>query len=327
MTAPLALLLMGPTASGKTRLALALADALPCDLISVDSVLVYRGMDIGAAKPDSATLQRYPHQLIDIRDPAQPYSVAEFRADALAAIAQAHARGRLPVLVGGTSLYFKALCQGIAELPTSDPVVRQRLEAEAACLGWAALHERLRILDPLAAARIHPANRQRIQRALEVIELSGRPISAFWTSQGGGADGRLDWEREAGTRLPFRTLAVAVDPGPREELHQRIAERFLQMLAAGFVEEVEALRRRGDLSLALPSVRAVGYRQVWEYLDGAGTRDAMIERGTAATRQLARRQLTWLRSWPGVHWVPGAARVSAGLDAVIALLQASAPCG
>jgi tRNA dimethylallyltransferase len=268
MKKPLAILLMGPTAAGKTELAMRLFDQLPCDLISVDSVLVYRGMDIGSAKPDKATLQRYPHQLINIRDPAESYSVAEFRDDALRAIAASHAARRLPLLVGGTSMYYKALCQGIGAMPGADPVIRQRLETEAVELGWPALHVRLRALDPLAAEKIHPSNRQRIQRALEVIELSGRPLSSFWMEHTGGERGVLDWDRPASDSLPFRPLALAVNPGERKLLHQRIASRFTAMLAEGLVDEVRALQTRGDLSPALPSIRAVGYRQVWEYLVG-----------------------------------------------------------
>ncbi|MBK8970311.1 MAG: tRNA (adenosine(37)-N6)-dimethylallyltransferase MiaA [Hahellaceae bacterium] len=303
---------MGPTAAGKTALAMALADAMPCDLISVDSVLVYREMDIGSAKPDRETLARYPHQLIDIRDPAEAYSAAEFREDALKAIQTAVGRGRLPVLVGGTSMYFKALCQGIGDLPSADPAIRRRLEEEALQFGWGALHQRLQSLDPLAGERIHPANRQRIQRALEVIELSGRPISSFWQS-GEGGDGEVDWDRPATADLPFRPLAFAVDPGERQVLHHRIAARFREMLDQGLIEEVRRLHERGDLSPELPSIRAVGYRQVWEYLEGKYDRAMLFEKGCAATRQLARRQLTWLRSWPEVTWISGGDKVSEGV--------------
>lgn len=304
---------MGPTAAGKTALAMALADALPCDLISVDSVLVYRGMDIGSAKPDRATLARYPHQLIDIRDPAEAYSAAEFREDALVAIQQAADRGRLPVLVGGTSMYYKALCQGLGDLPSADPMIRKRLEDEARTVGWEALHARLQALDPVAAVRIHPSNRQRIQRALEVIELSGKPMSSFWNAAESTGTGERDWDRPSPVDLPFRPLAFAVDPGDRPVLHERIGLRFRDMLNHGFIEEVRGLYGRGDLSPALPSIRAVGYRQVWEYLEGQYDYDTLIEKGCAATRQLARRQLTWLRSWPDVVWIPGGERLNEGV--------------
>lgn len=301
MRKPVALLLMGPTAAGKTDLALHLADSRPCRLISVDSVMVYRGLDIGSAKPDAATLARYPHALVDIRDPAEPYSAADFREDALRLIAEAAAAGELPVLVGGTSMYFKALCMGLGNMPTADAALRQRLEQEAAIHGWPALHARLATLDPVAASRMHPTNRQRIQRALEVIELSGRPLSSFW-----GADestGEIDWDARAHGELPFQPLAVALDVPDRQQLHERINRRFDAMLAAGLIAEVEALRQRGDLHPGLPAIRAVGYRQVWEYLEGEGSYETLRERGKAATRQLAKRQLTWLRSWPAAHRV------------------------
>jgi tRNA dimethylallyltransferase len=280
---PLAVFLMGPTASGKTALACALAERFPLDLVSVDSALVYRGMDIGTAKPDAATLARHPHALVDIRDPAQPYSAADFRADALRAMDRIRARGRVPLLVGGTGLYFRALQRGLSALPEADPGVRERIGAEAAVVGWARLHERLRELDPVAAGRIRPGDAQRLQRALEVIALTGRPLSE---QQRGGS----------GERFPWRVLKLALLPAERGDLHRRIAERFEAMLAAGLLDEVRALRARGDLHAELPAIRAVGYRQAWEHLDGATDAATFRDRGVFATRQLAKRQITWLRA-------------------------------
>jgi tRNA dimethylallyltransferase len=280
---PLAIFLMGPTASGKTALACALSERFAVDLISVDSALVYRGMDIGTAKPDAATLERYPHRLIDIRDPAQPYSAADFRGDAVAAMQEITARGRVPLLVGGTGLYFRALQQGLSQLPEANPTIRERLTAEASVLGWPALHQRLQQLDAAAAIRIGPNDAQRIQRALEVIELTGRPLSE--QQQGG-----------SGQRFPWRVLKLALLPTDRAPLHARIAERFDAMLAAGFLDEVRALRARGDLHADLPAIRAVGYRQAWEHLDGQTDVAAFRDKGVFATRQLAKRQITWLRS-------------------------------
>jgi len=274
--------LMGPTASGKTALACALSKQFPVELVSVDSALVYRGLDIGAAKPDAATLARYPHALIDIRDPAEPYSAADFRADALQAMKDITARGKVPLLVGGTGLYFRALQQGLSQLPEADPAVRERLAAQAGVIGWPALHERLREADPAAAARIGPNDAQRIQRALEVIELTGRPLSE---QQRGGS----------GERFPWRVLKLALLPVDRAPLHGRIAERFDAMLRDGFLDEMRDLRARGDLHPDLPSMRAVGYRQAWEHLDGLTDAAAFRDRGIFATRQLAKRQITWLR--------------------------------
>ena len=278
-----AIFLMGPTASGKTALACALSERFPVELVSVDSALVYRGMDIGTAKPDPATLARYPHALIDIRDPAEPYSAADFRADALAAMKDISARGKVPLLVGGTGLYFRALHQGLSNLPEADPAIRERLAAEADEIGWPAMHERLRQADPAAAARIGPNDAQRIQRALEVIELTGRPLSE---QQRGGS----------GERFPWRVLKLALLPPERGSLHARIAERFDAMLAQGFLDEMRHLRTRGDLHPDLPSMRAVGYRQAWEHLDGLTGAAEFRDRGVFATRQLAKRQITWLRS-------------------------------
>lgn len=275
---------MGPTASGKTALACALADRFPVELISVDSALVYRGLDLGAAKPDAATLARYPHALIDIRDPAEPYSAALFRTDALAAMAAIAVRGHVPLLVGGTGLYFRALERGLAELPAADPELRERLHAEATRDGWHALHARLAARDPVAAARIRPNDAQRIQRALEVIELTGDTLTAHYAAA------------PAPARLPYRVLKLALLPPDRHGLRARIAQRFDAMLAAGFLDEVRRLRARGDLAPELPALRAVGYRQAWQYLDGAFAAAEFRAHAIAATCQLAKRQMTWLRS-------------------------------
>ena len=281
---PRAIFLMGPTATGKTALACALADHFPLDLVSVDSALVYRGLDIGAAKPDADTLRNYPHALIDIRDPAEPYSAAQFRADALAAMQAIAARGRVPLLVGGTGLYFRALEQGLSEMPSADAEVRERLRAEAERVGWPALHARLAQHDPDAAARIRPNDAQRIQRALELIALTGETPTALHAAARGVQ------------RFPWRILKLALIPANRGALRERIAARFDAMLTAGFLEEVKRLRGRGDLHADLPALRAVGYRQAWEYLGGAGSKDEFRRRAIDATRQLAKRQTTWLRS-------------------------------
>jgi tRNA dimethylallyltransferase len=287
---PPAVFLMGPTASGKTGLALALAERFPLSLISVDSALVYRQLDIGSAKPDAAILARVPHALIDIRDPTEPYSAAEFRDDALALMQQASAAGRLPLLVGGTGLYFRALERGLSRLPKSDESVRARLAAEAESLGWSALHARLRRLDPVAASRIRSGDRQRIGRALEVIQLSGRPLSQQQTG--------------ARQRPPFRLLKLVLDPGPRDILHQRIALRLEAMIEQGFLDEVRGLMARGDLHPDLPAVRAVGYRQAWQHLAGDYDEATFRQRALYATRQLAKRQLTWLRGEYDARWLP-----------------------
>ena len=297
---PPAIFLMGPTAAGKTDLALALARVLPCDLISVDSALVYRGMDIGTAKPDKAVLAEFPHALIDIRDPAESYSAAEFRADALATMAESAARGRIPLLVGGTMLYYKALLEGLADMPSADPVVRAELEARAAVEGWEALHRELAGVDPQSAARIHPNDPQRLTRALEVYRVSGMSMSEHRLRQ---AAGNPEGGTSASGQLPYTVAQLAIAPAQRQILHERIAQRFQAMLEQGFVEEVEALRRRSDLHAGLPSIRAVGYRQVWEYLDGKLSREEMVERGIIATRQLAKRQFTWLRGWGDLQWL------------------------
>ncbi len=297
---PPAIFLMGPTAAGKTDLALELARVLPCDLISVDSALIYRGMDIGTAKPERAILDEFPHALIDIRDPAESYSAAEFRTDALAAMAESTARGRIPLLVGGTMLYYKALLDGLADMPSADPAVRAELEARALAEGWGVLHRELAAVDPESAARIHPNDPQRLTRALEVYRVSGLSMTEHRRRQ---AAGNPDTGTSGAGQLPYTVVQLAIAPEQRQILHERIAQRFRAMLEQGFVGEVEALRSRSDLHAGLPSIRAVGYRQVWEYLDGELSRDEMVERGIIATRQLAKRQFTWLRGWSDVHWL------------------------
>ncbi|WP_286241023.1 tRNA (adenosine(37)-N6)-dimethylallyltransferase MiaA [Neptuniibacter halophilus] len=281
---------MGPTASGKTALAMQLFDAMPCEIISVDSAMIYRGMDIGTAKPDALTLAQYPHRLIDIRDPAESYSAAEFREDALAQIAEVHAAGKVPILTGGTMLYFHALKNGLANLPEADPEVRERLLREAEEKGWAAIHARLAEVDPESAARLNPNDAQRLQRALEVYEITGRSMTELWAEQ-------------ASSKLQFTLISLAVMPQERAELHERIAQRFDLMLEQGFEEEVQRLWERGDLNLQMPSVRCVGYRQMWEYFAGNWDYDTMKYKGVVATRQLAKRQVTWLRSWENLHWM------------------------
>ncbi len=287
---PPAIFLMGPTASGKTELAIRLVQSLPCEIISVDSALVYRGMDIGTAKPDAAELAVAPHRLIDICDPSESYSAASFRLDALREMAEITAAGNIPLLVGGTMLYFRALEHGLSNLPDADKGVRAHLEHEAELHGWDALHRRLGEIDPVSAARIHPNDPQRIQRALEVYELTGRSLS--------------DLQRaSAGERVPYRLIKLARAPEDRAVLHQRIAERFGKMLDQGFEEEVRGLLQRGDLSPALPSMRSVGYRQMLNYLLDEWDWETMKERGIIATRQLAKRQFTWLRSDAEIHWL------------------------
>lgn len=284
-------MLLGPTAAGKTATALALAELTVCRLISMDSAMVYRGMDIGTAKPDAATLARHPHALIDIREPAETYSAAAFVEDADREVVAARRDGRLPVLVGGAMLYARAFRDGLAELPQASAAIRAAISARAAADGWTALHERLSRVDPEAAAAIHPNNPQRLQRALEVYESTGRPISAFWRDQA---------HRGAQHRLGATLLSFGVLPDDRSRLHRRIADRFDAMLEAGFADEVRALRRRGDLHPGLPSMRAVGYRQMWSHLDGGLDVEEMRDMAVAATRQLAKKQFTWLRKWPGL---------------------------
>ncbi len=284
--APLAVAIMGPTASGKTAAALEIARHIPCEIISVDSALVYREMDIGTAKPTAGELASVPHHLIDILDPTEAYSAMQFRNDALRLAQDIRARGKLPLLVGGTMLYFKVLRDGLDDLPEADPEVRARLDEEAARDGVPAQHARLAKLDPDTAARLKPNDSQRIQRALEIIELTGKPMSALLTQKTAAA-------------LPFTLLPLALEPSDRAVLHERIARRFDLMLENdGLLNEVRKLRARGDLHLGLPSMRCVGYRQAWEHLDGQYDRAEMRERGVIATRQLAKRQITWLRSTP-----------------------------
>lgn len=286
---PVAIFLMGPTAAGKTALALKLRQQLPVDLISVDSALIYRGMSIGTAKPDDRELAQVPHYLLDIRDPAQRYSAAEFCHDALAAMKEISACGRIPLLVGGTMLYFKALLEGLSPLPPADPAIRLQIEQKAQESGWQALHKQLQQIDPVSALRIHPNDPQRLSRALEVFLISGKTLSELTQTNGDA--------------LPYRVYQFAIAPVDRDLLHQRIERRFKQMLASGFEAEVRALFARGDLHSDLPSVRCVGYRQMWSYLSGEISYDEMIQQGICATRQLAKRQLTWLRGWKGLHWL------------------------
>ncbi|WP_394424928.1 tRNA (adenosine(37)-N6)-dimethylallyltransferase MiaA [Vreelandella stevensii] len=287
---PLAIFLMGPTAAGKTDAAIALHETLGHELISVDSAMVYRGMDVGSAKPSAAELARAPHRLIDLRDPAAPYSAADFREDALREMRQISAAGKVPLLVGGTMLYFKRLLEGVANLPAADPLIRERLAAMQAEQGLAALHRELASVDPVSAARIHPNDPQRLMRALEVFHASGRPMSELWAEQ----------ETET---FPWRVLSIALSPLDRSVLHRRIAQRFDAMLDEGLIDEVAALKKRKDIHAGLPSMKSVGYRQVWEYLDGEYGRDELVSRGVIATRQLAKRQLTWLRSWSALRWI------------------------
>ena len=282
---PLAVAIMGPTASGKTAAALAIAQQVPCEIISVDSALVYRGMDIGTAKPSREELAAVPHHLIDIIDPLDSYSVAQFRTDTLRLVGDISARGKVPLLVGGTMLYYKGLAEGLDDLPGADAALRAQLDEEAARIGWPAMHARLAQVDPDTAARLKPNDAQRIQRALEIHALSGKPMSELLA------------QREV-EELPFELASFGLEPSDRAWLHERIARRFDIMLAAGFLDEVKALRARGDLHLGLPSIRCVGYRQAWEYLDGSIDYAAMRDTGIIATRQLCKRQLTWLRAMP-----------------------------
>ena len=288
MTKPSVISLMGPTASGKTDIAVALAARFPLQLISVDSALIYRDMDIGTAKPSEALLAQAPHALINILDPDQRYSVAQFCQDVEHEIQQALAAGRIPLLVGGTMMYFRGLQQGLAAMPEADQGLRQQLEQRAQQEGWPALHQQLAQLDPESAARIKPTDSQRLQRALEVCLVAGQPMSALW--------------QQSLEQTEYRFHNLALLPNQRSWLHQRIAQRFDQMLAQGFVDEVVALRERFQLTAELPSMRCVGYRQVWQYLEGEDNAEQMREKGIAATRQLAKRQITWLRKWPDCRY-------------------------
>ncbi|MBI6528597.1 tRNA (adenosine(37)-N6)-dimethylallyltransferase MiaA [Proteus vulgaris] len=286
---PKAIFLMGPTASGKTALAIALRQKLPVDIISVDSALIYRGMDIGTAKPDATEQSLAPHRLIDILDPALPYSAADFRRDALSAMEEITAAGRIPLLVGGTMLYFKALLDGLSPLPSANSDVRAEIEKKATEQGWEAIHKELALVDPVAAQRIHPNDPQRLSRALEVYLISGKTMTEL--------------TKISGESLPYDVYQFAIAPKDRNVLHQRIEARFKQMLTCGFEDEVKSLYERGDLHEDLPSVRCVGYRQMWSYLSGEIDYDEMVYRGICATRQLAKRQITWLRGWNDIHWL------------------------
>ncbi|UYZ84970.1 tRNA (adenosine(37)-N6)-dimethylallyltransferase MiaA [Entomomonas sp. E2T0] len=293
---PPAIFLMGPTASGKTDLALQLADKLPCDIISVDSALVYKGMDIGTAKPSKQILSQYPHQLVDILDPTEAYSAADFSKDALQAMEQSTKQGRIPLLVGGTMLYYKALLEGLATLPSAEPELRTSLENRIKLEGSNVLHEELQKIDPLSATRIHPNDPQRIIRALEVFLITGKTLSEHYQQQN-------ETKNQYNHALPYTIVQFAIAPEQRYILHQRIELRFKEMLKQGFIDEVANLRNRSDLHADLPSMRAVGYRQVWDYLSGKLDFENMQERGIIATRQLAKRQFTWLRGWQNVNWL------------------------
>ena len=289
MTLPV-IFLMGPTATGKTNIAAELFKRLPIELISVDSALVYRGMDIGTAKPSREFLNNAPHRLVDICEPDETYSAARFRNDALLAIDEIHSKNRTPLLVGGTGLYFRALESGISDLPDADAEIRQRLESEARDIGWQAMHGRLAEIDPVSAERIHPNDPQRIQRALEIYEISGRSMTDHYD------DGDV-------TPFPFELIKIILNPGDRSRLHERIEHRFMKMLDEGLVDEVRAFHANGRFSGSLPAMRMVGYRQVWNYLDGKSDYEEMVEKGIAATRQLAKRQMTWLRKEENGIWL------------------------
>lgn len=286
---PPVICLMGPTASGKTALAMALCDALPCDIISVDSALIYRDMNIGTAKPTADELSKYPHRLINLRDASQSYSAADFCQDALVEIAKIRAKNRIPLLVGGTMMYFKSLIEGISPLPAANNDIRQQIEKEAMEKGWEALHAQLTQIDPVSAQRIHPNDPQRLTRALEVFRLTGNTLTQLTETKGDKLEGNV--------------LQFAITPKERSTLHKRIALRFDQMIEQGFEQEVVALKKRLDLHENLPSIRCVGYRQMWQYLNGECDHDEMVYRGVCATRQLAKRQLTWLRNWPDLQWL------------------------
>ncbi len=309
MTPP-CIFLMGPTASGKTDLAVSLVKYFPCDIISVDSAMVYRGMNIGTAKPNADILAQAPHRLIDIRDPVESYSVGQFCNDARAEIQAIQSNGRIPLLVGGTMLYFHSLQQGLSELPSANPEVRQRLNHEAELNGWPAMHQRLASIDPQAAQRIHPNDSQRIQRALEVYEVSGNTMTT--------------WLAKTPTQQwSVPTIKLAIAPTQRSVLHARIAQRFNAMLEQGLIEEVRGLFQRGDLNPDLPSMRSVGYRQVWRYLAGELAYADLPEKAIIATRQLAKRQLTWLRSQIDAHWFESTEQVLKWLEKIHKLSQHS----
>ena len=308
---PPAICLMGPTAAGKTQFAMDLADRLSSTLINVDSAQVYRGMDIGTGKPDATTRRRYPHRLMDIRDPSEIYSASQFRADAIQEMSDALVRGKTPVLVGGTMLYFKVLRDGLAAMPNASPRVRKQIETLAAESGWDTVHAELKKVDPESAARIHANDPQRLQRALEVFLLTGKSLTA------------LHQENHDPAELPCRLCFVAIQPTDRAVLHNRIAERFRRMLSEGLIEEVRVLYERGDLNLSMSSMKSVGYRQVWQYLAGEFTHGEMIEKSIVATRQLAKRQLTWLRGWPALR--PLGEPDKNSIDVVLKILETAAP--
>jgi tRNA dimethylallyltransferase len=307
---------MGPTASGKTDLAIRLVDEFPFEIISVDSAMIYKEMNIGTAKPDAITLSKAPHHLIDFLDPSSSYSVAAFRNEALDLMEGIVKRGKIPLLVGGTMLYFKALSQGLADLPPADDSVRESINQMALNRGWPAVHDALAQVDPESATRIRPNDPQRLQRALEVYRISGKTMTQWWEEQAqknnlSGQDGNKPYTEDRGENLnytgssvlPYRLMNLAVHPIDRKVLHERIEQRFHLMLNAGFIEEVEALYKRGDLNGEMPSMRCVGYRQIWDYLEGKLSYQEMIERGIVATRQLAKRQVTWLRRWEPIQWL------------------------
>lgn len=289
---PPAIFLMGPTASGKTDLAIELCQRLPVDIISVDSAMIYKEMDIGTAKPSVEELAAAPHRLIDILDPAQAYSAADFRRDALNEMQAITSKGRIPLLVGGTMLYYKALLEGLSPLPSADPEVRKQIEQEAQSIGWHELHRQLSEIDPVAAERIHPNDPQRLSRALEVYRIAGETLTEL--------------TKRKSEPLPFAVTQFAISPDDRSVLHQRIERRFHLMLQAGFEQEVRALFQRGDLHPDLPSIRCVGYRQMWSFIAGEDEYQGMVDKGVAATRQLAKRQITWLRSWSDLRWLNSA---------------------
>ena len=288
---PNVICLMGPTASGKTALAIDLLKQHPFQIVSVDSAQIYKQMDIGTGKPDKATLALAPHRLIDFIDPAVPYSASQFRNDAFREIDEIIGVGDTPLLVGGTMLYFRVLRDGLAQMPKANPEVRAEIEKLASEQGWIAVHKQLEAVDPVAAARIHPHDPQRLQRALEVYRVSGQNMTSL----------HAEMQRRQEAELPYNLHFFAIQPDDRGVLHSHIQRRFLKMLEEGLVEEVQALRCRGDLNHQLPSIKSVGYRQVWQYLDGEIDYDAMVEKSIIATRQLAKRQLTWLRSWPSLQ--------------------------
>ncbi|MCT8987720.1 tRNA (adenosine(37)-N6)-dimethylallyltransferase MiaA [Shewanella phaeophyticola] len=286
---PKVIFLMGPTASGKTALAIDMATQHNCEIISVDSALIYRGMDVGSAKPSVQELAIAPHRLIDILDPSESYSAADFRRDALVAIEEIIARGKTPLLVGGTMMYFKALLDGLSPLPSADEAIRKQILLQAEAQGWESLHQELCEIDPVAGQRIHPNDPQRLSRALEVYRISGKTMTALTQTKSAA--------------LPYDVVQFAIAPNDRKVLHELIAKRFNIMLEQGLIDEVATLKARGDLHLELPSMRCVGYRQCWQYLDNEFDHATMVEKATAATRQLAKRQLTWLRSWPDLQWL------------------------